>query len=68
MLTLEQKGRLAPRARFPAAVEDCYAATLWVACHLEELGAAGGRVAVAGDSAGASLIYVLHNEAMAQHR
>ena len=47
--------RRAPEWRFPAAVEDSYAATAWVAKHFAELGLIGGRLAVAGDSAGGSL-------------
>ncbi|GBF06404.1 alpha/beta hydrolase fold-3 [Deinococcus aerius] len=47
--------RLAPEHRFPAGVEDAYAALLWAAAHGEELGADSSRLAVAGDSAGASL-------------
>lgn len=47
--------RLAPEHRFPAGVEDAYAALLWAAAHGEELGADPSRLAVAGDSAGASL-------------
>ena len=47
--------RLAPEHRFPAAADDCYAATEWAAAHLAELGGAEGRLAVAGDSAGGNL-------------
>lgn len=47
--------RLAPEHRFPAGVDDAYAALVWAAAHGEELGADPSRLAVAGDSAGASL-------------
>jgi acetyl esterase len=47
--------RLAPEHPFPAAVEDAEAAVRWLAGHAGELGADGGRLAVAGDSAGANL-------------
>ncbi len=47
--------RLAPESKFPAAAEDCYAATLWLAVHAREFDAAPTRVAVGGDSAGGNL-------------
>lgn len=47
--------RLAPEHRFPAAVEDCYAALLWTVDQASSFGGEPGRVAVAGDSAGGNL-------------
>jgi acetyl esterase len=50
--------RLAPRHRFPAAVDDCYAALLWATENAGSLGA-GGPVAVMGESAGGNLSAVV---------
>jgi len=51
--------RLAPEHRWPAAVEDAYAAILWASRHAAELGGAQHRLAVAGDSAGGNLAAVV---------
>jgi cation diffusion facilitator CzcD-associated flavoprotein CzcO/acetyl esterase/lipase len=51
--------RHAPEARFPAAVEDAFAALQWVAAHVETLRGQSGPVTVAGWSAGANLATVV---------
>lgn len=47
--------RLAPEHPYPAAAEDALAAARHVVAHLDEYGAAGARVVVAGESAGGGL-------------
>jgi acetyl esterase len=47
--------RLSPETKFPGPVEDCYAATCWVAEHADQIGGTADHLAVAGESAGGAL-------------
>jgi acetyl esterase len=47
--------RISPETKFPGPVDDCYAATKWLAENPKSIGANGRFVAVSGDSAGGNL-------------
>ena len=46
----------APEARYPVAIEQCHAATNWIAAHAAELQLDASRLALVGDSAGGNLV------------
>lgn len=49
---------LSPEAKFPAAVNDAYAALEWVVAQASRFGVDPARVVLAGDSAGGNLVIV----------
>ena len=47
--------RLAPEAKFPAAADDCYAATQWISQNGASINVDPSKLAAGGDSAGGNL-------------
>jgi acetyl esterase/lipase len=47
--------RLAPETKFPGAVDDCYAATVWAAQQATRINGDPSKIAVGGDSSGGNL-------------
>ena len=51
--------RMGPEAKFPAAVDDSYAAAKWLSDNADAMGVRADRIAVGGDSAGGNLALVV---------
>lgn len=56
--------RLAPEHKYPAAVDDAYAASLWAASNAQDWGGDPSRLMVGGDSAGGNLAAVVCQQAL----
>jgi acetyl esterase len=50
---------LSPEARYPTALEECYAVLRWVADHGADNGLDAARIAIAGDSVGGNMTAAL---------
>ncbi len=59
--------RLAPEHRYPAAPRDTYAALLWAAEHIEDLGGDADRLVIGGVSSGGNLAAIAAQRAVREH-
>jgi acetyl esterase len=58
---------LSPEAKYPTAIEECYAVSSWVASHGAGHGLDPGRMAVAGDSVGGNMAIAVAMLAAERH-
>ncbi|WP_026969106.1 alpha/beta hydrolase [Algoriphagus terrigena] len=58
---------LSPEAKYPVALNECFAATKWVASNGKEIGVDGSRLAVVGNSAGGNLTAAVALKAKAEN-
>jgi acetyl esterase len=60
--------RLAPEHPWPAAVDDAWAAFQWLEANAADLGVDAGRIAVGGDSSGATLSAIVTQQAKSKSK
>ena len=65
-LVVSVEYRRAPKAPFPAGLDDCWAALQWLAEHGGEIGGDPSRIAVAGNSSGGNFAAVLAQRATSE--
>lgn len=58
---------LSPEAKYPTAIEECFAVLQWIAQHGSRHGLDGQRVAVAGDSVGGNMSAAVTHLAKERH-
>jgi acetyl esterase len=67
MIVVSIDYHLAPEHKYPAAIEDCYAALVWTVHNISRWGGDPSRLAIGGDSAGGNLAAAVSLMAREKH-